>query len=66
MRQIIVAIDFSKCSIHALEYAINLANKIKTAANSSLNFDNVVKSAYLKTKEYTWKKRANRIINFIY
>jgi len=30
MRQIIVAIDFSKCSIHALEYAINLSNTLKT------------------------------------
>ena len=30
MRQIIVAIDFSKCSIHALEYAINLSNTMKT------------------------------------
>lgn len=29
MKQIIVATDFSKCSLHALEYAINLANKIK-------------------------------------
>lgn len=28
MKQIIVAIDFSKCSLHALEYAIQLANKI--------------------------------------
>jgi nucleotide-binding universal stress UspA family protein len=31
MRQIIVAIDFSKCSIHALEYAIHLSNTLKTA-----------------------------------
>ncbi len=30
MKQILVAIDFSKCSIHALEYAINLANRIKS------------------------------------
>jgi nucleotide-binding universal stress UspA family protein len=30
MKQIIVAIDFSRCSIHALEYAINLANRIKS------------------------------------
>ena len=30
MRQIIVAIDFSKCSIHALEYAIQLSNTLKT------------------------------------
>jgi nucleotide-binding universal stress UspA family protein len=29
MKQIIVAIDFSRCSIHALEYAIKLANNIK-------------------------------------
>ena len=29
MKQIIVATDFSRCSLHALEYAINLANKIK-------------------------------------
>ena len=29
MKQIIVATDFSKCSLHALEYAINIANKIK-------------------------------------
>ena len=28
MKQIIVAIDFSKCSLHALEYAIQLANKL--------------------------------------
>jgi len=28
MKQILVAIDFSRCSVHALEYAINLANKI--------------------------------------
>ncbi|MDB4303174.1 universal stress protein [Desulfosarcina sp.] len=28
MKQIIVAIDFSKCSVHALEYAIKLANRI--------------------------------------
>ncbi len=28
MKQIIVAIDFSKCSLHALEYAIQLANRI--------------------------------------
>jgi len=30
MKQIIVAIDFSKCSIHALEYAIQLSNTLKT------------------------------------
>jgi len=30
MKQIIVAIDFSRCSIHALEYAINFANTFKT------------------------------------
>ncbi len=30
MKQIIVAIDFSKCSVHALEYAIHLANRIKS------------------------------------
>jgi len=30
MKQIIVAIDFSKCSLHALEYAIQLANKINS------------------------------------
>jgi len=30
MKQIIVAIDFSKCSQHALEYGIQLANKIKS------------------------------------
>jgi len=29
MKRILVAIDFSKCSIHALEYAISLANKTK-------------------------------------
>lgn len=29
MKNIIVAIDFSRCSIHALEYAIFLANKMK-------------------------------------
>jgi len=28
MKEIIVAIDFSKCSLHALEYAIMIANKI--------------------------------------
>jgi len=54
------------CIFFTADDSIDLANKIKTAANSSLNFDNVVGSAYLKTKEYTWKKRANRIINFIY
>jgi nucleotide-binding universal stress UspA family protein len=30
MKQIIVAIDFSRCSMHALEYALQLANKIKS------------------------------------
>ncbi|MCD4745616.1 MAG: universal stress protein [Bacteroidales bacterium] len=30
MKQIIVAIDFSKCSVHALEYAINIANKVNS------------------------------------
>lgn len=30
MKQIIVATDFSKCSIHALEYAIRLSNTLKT------------------------------------
>jgi nucleotide-binding universal stress UspA family protein len=29
MKQILVAIDFSKCSIHALEYAISLANSVR-------------------------------------
>ena len=29
MKQIIVATDFSRCSLHALEYAIKLANKIE-------------------------------------
>ncbi|MCB0804852.1 MAG: universal stress protein [Bacteroidales bacterium] len=29
MNQILVAIDFSKCSIHALEYAVFMANRIK-------------------------------------
>ncbi|NOX45629.1 MAG: universal stress protein [Chlorobi bacterium] len=28
MKQIIVAIDFSKCSVHALEYAITIANTL--------------------------------------
>ncbi len=31
MKQIIVAIDFSRCSIHALEYAINFANTFKAS-----------------------------------
>ncbi len=31
MKQIIVAIDFSRCSIHALEYAINVANTYKAS-----------------------------------
>lgn len=30
MKQIIVATDFSKCSIHSLEYAIGLSNVLKT------------------------------------
>lgn len=30
MKQILVAIDFSKCSINALEYSIQLANKIRS------------------------------------
>jgi len=30
MKQIIVGLDFSKCSVHALEYAIQLANRIKS------------------------------------
>lgn len=30
MKNILVAIDFSKCSVHALEYAINLANILKS------------------------------------
>jgi len=30
MNQILVAIDFSKCSVHALEYAIFMANRIKS------------------------------------
>ncbi len=30
MKQIIVALDFSKCSIHALEYAVRLANRVKS------------------------------------
>ncbi len=29
MKKIITAIDFSRCSIHALEYAINLANTVE-------------------------------------
>ncbi len=29
MKEIIVAIDFSKCSLHALDYAIMIANRIK-------------------------------------
>lgn len=29
MKQILVAIDFSKCAIHSLEYAISIANRIK-------------------------------------
>jgi nucleotide-binding universal stress UspA family protein len=29
MKQIIVGIDFSRCSVHALEYAITLANRMK-------------------------------------
>ncbi len=29
MRQILVAIDFSKCAVHSLEYAISIANRIK-------------------------------------
>lgn len=31
MKQIIVATDFSKCSLHALEFAINVANKVKAS-----------------------------------
>lgn len=30
MKTIIVAIDFSKCSVHALDYAIEIANRIKS------------------------------------
>ncbi|MHC1708527.1 MAG: universal stress protein [Bacteroidales bacterium] len=29
MKKIISAIDFSKCSLHALEYAINMANRVE-------------------------------------
>ena len=30
MKLVLVGIDFSKCSVHALEYAINFANKVRS------------------------------------
>ncbi len=52
MKHILVAIDFSRCSIHALEYAINMANRIN--ANITMVWvDNtqVDESVYLRSLE---------------
>ncbi len=50
MKWIVVAIDFSKCSIHALEYAIEIANRIK--ANILMVWvDNSVSSEYVFPEE---------------
>ena len=52
MKNILVAIDFSKCSIHALEYAIILANRIK-ADITLVWVDNtqIDESVYLRSLE---------------
>lgn len=50
MKWIVVAIDFSKCSIHALEYAIEIANRIK--GNILMVWvDNSVSSEYVFPEE---------------
>jgi len=50
MKWIVIAIDFSKCSIHALEYAIEIANKIK--ANILMVWvDNTVSAEYVFPEE---------------
>ena len=50
MKWIVVAIDFSKCSIHALEYAIETANRIK--ANILMVWiDSSVSSEYVFPEE---------------
>ncbi|MCB2221098.1 MAG: universal stress protein [Bacteroidetes bacterium] len=57
MKQILVAIDFSRCSIHALEYAILLANRIK--ANITMVWvDNtqIDESVYLQSIESSRKE----------
>ena len=42
----------------------DLAEKIKEAINAK-NVDEKVKIAYEKAKNYTWKKKAEKIIDFI-
>lgn len=58
MRQIIVAIDFSKCSIHALEYAIHLSNTLKTGitmvwVDASRAEESVLSPSDINRKEIT-------------
>ncbi len=60
MNQILVAIDFSKCSVHALEYAVFMANRIKS--NILLVWvDNTTsdESMYLRSGENSRKEITN-------
>lgn len=66
MKNILVAIDFSRCSIHALEYAIVLANKIK--ANITLVWvDNTQtdESVYIRSAEGSRKEIASNFDELI-
>ncbi len=63
MKQIIVAIDFSRCSVHALEYAVNLANRIK--ANILMVWVDNTQSAESVFPEFMISNRKEIATNFI-
>lgn len=62
MKQIIVAIDFSRCSVHALEYAVNLANRIK--ANILMVWVDNTQSAESVFPEFMISSRKEITTNF--
>jgi nucleotide-binding universal stress UspA family protein len=58
MKQIIVAIDFSKCSVHALEYAVQLSNTLKAGitmvwVDPSRTDESVLETSSSNRKEIT-------------
>ncbi|GAB4327030.1 MAG: hypothetical protein Kow00127_19840 [Bacteroidales bacterium] len=66
MKQIVVAIDFSRCSIHALEYAVFLANRLH-AGITMVWVDNTQldESVYLKSFETGRKEIAKNFDSLI-
>ncbi|MCF8235141.1 MAG: universal stress protein [Bacteroidales bacterium] len=65
MKNFIVAIDFSKTSIHALQYAIDFANRIKASIHmvwvDNISSDEVVYSQFTNDNKLEHKKNFNKL-----